>query len=209
MGKRVAWWGMGAASLLLWAGAQAQEGPAPGEAVALATEGSQEASLGQAAASAEVDEAGVQRDSLLARWRRQVDRHTPRLVASASSFSLGEREPASVDGPLRFRTGDTPRAAKADSWSLKSASDYTDLRQMLRARTVQWQPLSLGQWKLGAAVGPVRSLGSQVVPADKTELAVMPMATYQMRQYEWRVGVVPATNDTASTLVVRLKLRAF
>ncbi|MES2889545.1 MAG: hypothetical protein V4739_16250 [Pseudomonadota bacterium] len=211
MGKRAVGWGMWAVSGCLWAGAHAQAVPsaaAPSEPIAAAGDVAPEAA-DQPHDTADVDPLSAQRESLLARWRRQVDRHSPRLVSDASSFSLGEREPAPVDGPLRFRTAGPAPLPKADAWSLKSASDYADLRQMLRSRTLQWQPMSLGRWKFGAAVGPVRSLGSQLVPAEKTELAVMPMASYQMRRHEWRVGVVPATNDTPSTLVVRLRVRAF
>ncbi len=215
MGKRMTgWWvtlamGCGMASL-----AHAQTEPvALGEGAAGASIAATEparAVLGEPTSpdTATPSTSDLARPGLLARWRKQLNRYTPRMAMDASTFSLGESLDTQTDGPLRFRPSGPALASKPDTRSLKSASDYADLRQMLRSRTLQWQPFSVGGWKFGASVGPVRTMTS-LAGVDPSLYTVMPMASYQMQQMEWRVGMVPASEQTQTTLVVRLKLKAF
>jgi hypothetical protein len=148
---------------------------------------------------------------LLGRWRQQLNRFAPRVhvAADVSAFSLGDGVDTRGMGPSRFQPPPPALGAKPGAWSLKPASDFADLRHMLRSRTLQWQPLSVGHWQVGAAIGPVRALSSQRHP-EPGAYALMPMVSYQPNpRTEWRMGVLPATAAGEPTFVVKLRLKAF
>lgn len=70
------------------------------------------------------------------------------------------------------------------------------------ALTARWQPWSVGQWRLGAALGLQRRLPGHDTPA----WAAMPVASYEQPHYRVQLGLVPPGGDHPTALVLGLSL---
>lgn len=70
---------------------------------------------------------------------------------------------------------------------------------------VNWQPRSLGGWKLGAAVGLMN--GYPGIARGGTFVAAVPMASYEGPRVGLNVGLIPSVGRMDGALVLQLKFR--
>ncbi len=68
-----------------------------------------------------------------------------------------------------------------------------------------WLPLSLGGWKLGAALGVMN--GYPGIARGGPFLAALPMATYEGTRFGVNLGVIPTLNKVDGAFVIQLKVR--
>lgn len=72
---------------------------------------------------------------------------------------------------------------------------------------VNWQPLSLGNWKLGLAVGVMN--GYPGVENGGYFLAALPMASYEGKRFGVNFSVIPNVAKIDGALIVQVKFRLF
>lgn len=71
------------------------------------------------------------------------------------------------------------------------------------ALTAHWRPLTVGSWKLGAAMGY-----QQVLPRSSGSpgLAAMPMASYEQPGYRVNLGLLPHSGERSAAVVLGLSV---
>lgn len=96
------------------------------------------------------------------------------------------------------------RVDGADRARLHNADETVHLERSRTALTAHWQPVSVGAWKLGAAMGLSRAMPSAA--SGTTSFAAMPMASYERPNYRFNLGLVAPHGDRDPALVVGLTL---
>ena len=79
------------------------------------------------------------------------------------------------------------------------------MRKNTTYAAVNWQPLSMGSFKLGAAVGLMN--GYPAMNRGGTFFAALPMATWEGRRYGVNVGIIPSMGKVDGAVIVQFKLR--
>ena len=128
-------------------------------------------------------------------WAR-APQHALRLWANDLSVRLAQigrpRLPA-----LRWR------ADGSDRVRLLAADQPFQLERSRTALTAHWQPVSVGGWKLGAAMGLSKALPS-VSHSGTTSFAAMPMASYEQPRYRVNLGLVAPRGERDPAFIVGL-----
>lgn len=91
--------------------------------------------------------------------------------------------------------------------SVMAGTYYNSVRRTTTYGAVNWQPLSLGDWKIGAMVGVMN--GYPAVKRGGTFFAAVPMATYEGTRFGLNVGIIPTTSQVDGALVLQFKVRAY
>lgn len=89
--------------------------------------------------------------------------------------------------------------------SFMAGSYHNSVRKNTTYAAVNWQPLSMGSFKLGAAVGLMN--GYPAMNRGGTFFAALPMATYEGRRFGVNLGLIPSMKDVDGAVVLQFKLR--
>lgn len=89
--------------------------------------------------------------------------------------------------------------------SYMAGSYRNSVRKNTHFAAVNWQPWSLGGFKLGAAIGVMN--GYPAVNRGGNFFAALPMATYEGRRFGVNVGLIPSMKNVDGAVVVQFKLR--
>jgi hypothetical protein len=86
------------------------------------------------------------------------------------------------------------------------SSDDVPLR-LFRSRThasLNWEPVQMGAWKLGAAMGVMKDLPGAA--HGTTTFATFPVATYEEPSYRFNMGWLPSRGQRDAMLLMRVVL---
>ena len=86
-----------------------------------------------------------------------------------------------------------------------AGSYRNSVRKNTHFAAVNWQPWTMGGFKLGAAVGVMN--GYPAMNRGGNFFAALPMATYEGRRFGVNVGLIPSMKDVDGAVVVQFKLR--
>ncbi|MDR7305818.1 hypothetical protein [Rhodoferax saidenbachensis] len=90
--------------------------------------------------------------------------------------------------------------------ALMAGAFNNSIRQTTTYAAVSWQPLSLGGWKLGAALGVMN--GYPGIAHGGAFLAALPMASYEGTRFGMNLGLIPSINNKVDgAFVIQLKFR--
>jgi len=89
--------------------------------------------------------------------------------------------------------------------SFMAGSYYNSVRKTTYYAAVNWQPLSIGPWKLGASAGVMN--GYPAMAHGGTFFAALPMATYEGKRFGINLGLIPSIGKVDGAVVVQFKLR--
>jgi hypothetical protein len=84
--------------------------------------------------------------------------------------------------------------------ALRSGDESFSLFRTRGHASVNWQPVSVGAWRLGAALGVMKDLPGS--PAGTT-WATFPMAAYEGGHYRMNLGLLPPRGSRDSMLLMR------
>ena len=93
----------------------------------------------------------------------------------------------------------------SDAVSLMAGYYVNSMRRDTQYAAVNWQPWTLGGWRLGAAVGVMN--GYPAVARGGTFFAALPMASYEGARFGVNVGLIPSIKDVDGALVIQFKMR--
>lgn len=91
--------------------------------------------------------------------------------------------------------------------SLMAGSYYNSVRRTTTYGMVNWQPWSMGAFKVGLSLGVMD--GYPAVARGGDFFVAVPMATYEGKQFGVNVGLIPSTGRVDGALIVQLKMRVF
>jgi hypothetical protein len=89
--------------------------------------------------------------------------------------------------------------------SFMAGSYRNSVRKNTTYAAVNWQPLSMGSFKLGAAVGLMN--GYPAMNRGGTFFAALPMATYEGRRFGVNLGLIPSMKDVDGAVILQFKVR--
>ena len=89
--------------------------------------------------------------------------------------------------------------------SFMAGSYYNSVRKTTYYAAVNWQPLSIGPWKLGASAGAMN--GYPAMARGGTFFAALPMATYEGKRFGVNLGLIPSIGKVDGAVVVQFKVR--
>lgn len=89
--------------------------------------------------------------------------------------------------------------------SFMAGSYYNSVRKNTTYAAVNWQPWSMGSFKLGAAVGLMN--GYPAMNRGGTFFAALPMATYEGRRFGVNLGLIPSMKDVDGAVILQFKVR--
>lgn len=89
--------------------------------------------------------------------------------------------------------------------SLMAGYYVNSMRRDTQYAAVNWQPWTLGDWRLGVAVGVMN--GYPAVARGGTFFAALPMASYEGARFGVNVGLIPSIKDVDGALLVQFKMR--
>jgi hypothetical protein len=89
--------------------------------------------------------------------------------------------------------------------ALMAGAFNNSVRQTTTYAAVNWLPLSLGGWKLGAVVGVMN--GYPGIAHGGAFLAALPMASYEGTRFGVNLGLIPSIDKVDGAFVIQLKLR--
>lgn len=92
-----------------------------------------------------------------------------------------------------------------DELSFMAGSYYNSVRKSTTYAAVNWQPLSMGSFKLGAAVGLMN--GYPAMNRGGTFFAALPMVTYEGRRFGVNLGLIPSMKDVDGAVILQFKVR--
>ena len=98
---------------------------------------------------------------------------------------------------LEYRTG--------SDLSFMAGSYHNSVRKNTTYAAVNWQPLSMGAFKLGAAVGLMN--GYPAMNRGGTFFAALPMASYEGRRFGVNLGLIPSMKDVNGAVILQFKVR--
>ncbi len=93
----------------------------------------------------------------------------------------------------------------SDEFSFMAGSYRNSVRKNTTYAAVNWQPLSMGSFKLGAAVGLMN--GYPAMNRGGTFFAALPMATYEGRRFGVNLGLIPSMKDVDGAVILQFKVR--
>ncbi|MDP3205778.1 MAG: hypothetical protein Q8M80_17110 [Hydrogenophaga sp.] len=93
----------------------------------------------------------------------------------------------------------------SDELSFMAGSYHNSVRKNTTYAAVNWQPLSMGSFKLGAAVGLMN--GYPAMNRGGTFFAALPMATYEGRRFGVNLGLIPSMKDVDGAVILQFKVR--
>ncbi len=91
--------------------------------------------------------------------------------------------------------------------SVMVGSFYNSVRRDTNYAAVNWQPLALGDWKLGLAMGVMN--GYPDVENGGYFVAALPMASYEGKRFGVNLSLIPSLGQIDGALVVQVKFRLF
>ena len=89
--------------------------------------------------------------------------------------------------------------------SYMAGAYYNSMRKTTYYAAVNWQPLSIGPWKLGASAGVMN--GYPAVAKGGTFFAALPMATWEGARFGVNLGLIPSIGKVDGAVVIQFKLR--
>lgn len=89
--------------------------------------------------------------------------------------------------------------------SYMAGSYYNSVRKNTTYAAVNWQPWSMGAFKLGAAVGLMN--GYPAMNRGGNFFAALPMVTYEGRRFGINVGLIPSIKNVDGAVIVQFKVR--
>ena len=89
--------------------------------------------------------------------------------------------------------------------SYMAGAYYNSMRKTTYYAAVNWQPLSIGPWKLGASAGVMN--GYPAVAKGGTFFAALPMATWEGSRFGVNLGLIPSIGKVDGAVVIQFKLR--
>ncbi len=89
--------------------------------------------------------------------------------------------------------------------SYMAGSYYNSVRKNTTYAAVNWQPWTVGPFKLGAAVGLMN--GYPAMNRGGHFFAALPMATYEGRRFGINLGLIPSIKNVDGAVIVQFKLR--
>ena len=89
--------------------------------------------------------------------------------------------------------------------SFMAGSYHNSVRKSTTYAAVNWQPLSMGSFKLGAAVGLMN--GYPAMNRGGTFFAALPMVTYEGRRFGVNLGLIPSMKDVDGAVILQFKVR--
>jgi hypothetical protein len=89
--------------------------------------------------------------------------------------------------------------------SFMAGSYHNSVRKNTTYAAVNWQPLSMGSFKLGAAVGLMN--GYPAMNRGGTFFAALPMASYEGRRFGVNLGLIPSMKDVDGAVILQFKVR--
>jgi hypothetical protein len=93
----------------------------------------------------------------------------------------------------------------SDELSFMAGSYRNSVRKNTTYAAVNWQPLLMGSFKLGAAVGLMN--GYPAMNRGGTFFAALPMATYEGRRFGVNLGLIPSMKDVDGAVILQFKVR--
>lgn len=93
----------------------------------------------------------------------------------------------------------------SEDLSFMAGSYRNSVRKNTTYAAVSWQPLSMGSFKLGAAVGLMN--GYPAMNRGGTFFAALPMATYEGRRFGVNLGLIPSMKDVDGAVILQFKVR--
>ncbi|MFW2354385.1 hypothetical protein [Hydrogenophaga sp.] len=89
--------------------------------------------------------------------------------------------------------------------SYMAGSYYNSVRKNTAYAAVNWQPWTVGPFKLGAAVGLMN--GYPAMNRGGHFFAALPMATYEGERFGLNIGLIPSIKNVDGAVIVQFKLR--
>jgi hypothetical protein len=89
--------------------------------------------------------------------------------------------------------------------SFMAGTYYNSMRKTTYYAAVNWQPLSIGPWKVGASAGVMN--GYPAVSRGGTFFAALPMATYEGKRFGVNLGLIPSIGKVDGAVIFQFKLR--
>jgi hypothetical protein len=86
-----------------------------------------------------------------------------------------------------------------------AGSYYNSVRKTTNYAAVSWQPWTVWDWKLGAAIGLMD--GYPALESGGTFFAALPMATYEGKRFGVNLGVIPDMPKVDGAIVIQFKFR--
>jgi len=90
--------------------------------------------------------------------------------------------------------------------SYMAGSYYNSVRNTTTYAAVNWQPLSLGAWKLGVAAGVMD--GYPGIVRGGTFFAALPLMTYEGTRFGVNLGIIPSMANVNGAVIAQFKFRA-
>ena len=82
---------------------------------------------------------------------------------------------------------------------------YNSVRQNTSYLGVTYQPWTMGEWKLGAAMGLMD--GYPALERGGVFFAALPMASYEGKMFGVNLGIIPSIPKVDGAIVIQLKFR--
>jgi hypothetical protein len=82
---------------------------------------------------------------------------------------------------------------------------YNSVRKNTTYAAVNWQPWSVGPFKVGAAIGFMN--GYPAVNSGGTFFAALPMVSYEGRRFGVNFGLIPSTKNVEGAVTLQFKAR--
>lgn len=89
--------------------------------------------------------------------------------------------------------------------SFMAGSYYNSVRKTTTYAAVNWQPYTVGEWKLGVAAGVMD--GYPGVERGGTFFAALPLVTYEGPRFGVNFGVIPDMAKVSGAVIAQLKFR--
>jgi hypothetical protein len=89
--------------------------------------------------------------------------------------------------------------------SYMAGSYYNSVRKNTTYAAVNWQPWSVGPFKVGAAIGLMN--GYPAVNRGGSFFAALPMVSYEGGRFGVNIGLIPALKNVDGAVIVQFKLR--
>jgi hypothetical protein len=91
--------------------------------------------------------------------------------------------------------------------SYMAGAYYNSVRKTTTYAAINWQPWTVGPFKLGATVGVMDGYPS--LAKGGTFFAAVPMATWEGKRYGINVGIIPSIGKVDGAVIVQFKLRVY